>query len=217
MKSFCIIGLDTFGQTLALTLTQNGHQVMVIDENNEAVNVLADIVTNAVIGEAVNENVLRASGVKDYDCAVVSTDSMNDSILLTLMLKDMGIKKVVVRAVSNQHKRVLEKVGADQVVFPEQDMGEKLAYMLDKNNVMEYIEFSNEYSIVEVKVPRDWIGKSIIELNVRKKYGVNIIAVSAEGSSLMDITPKPDRVFSRGDLVTLLGANYDIDKLTKNM
>nr|MBQ4320020.1 TrkA family potassium uptake protein [Clostridia bacterium] len=215
MKTFCIIGLDTFGQTLALTLTQNSHQVMVIDEDSEAINVLADIVTNAVVGDATSEAVLVAAGVKDYECVIVSTDSMNDSILLTLSLKDLGIKKVVVRAVSNQHKRVLEKVGADMVVFPEQDMGEKLAYMLEKNNVMEYIEFSSEYSIVEIKVPSVWIGKSIIDVHVRKRYGVNIIAISRGTRDTMDISPQADRIFQSGDLVTLLGANDNIDKITK--
>ncbi len=218
MKSFCIIGLDTFGQTLALTLTQNGHQVMIIDENAEAVNALADVVTNAVIGDPTNESVLRAADVKQYDCAVICTsDNINDSILITLSLKDMGIPKVVARAVSDQHKRVLEKIGADQVVFPERDMGEKLAYMLDKNNVMDYIEFSSEYSIVEIKVPLSWVGKTLLELDVRKRFKVNVIAVTDQRTGKISISPAPDRPFDPMDLVSLIGLNVDIDKTVKNM
>jgi len=140
---------------------------------------------------------------------------MNASILLTLTLKELGIKKVVARAMSDQHKKVLERVGADEVIFPERDMAEKLAYTLDKNNVMEFIEFSNEYSIVEIKVPKEWIGKTLLELDIRKKFKVNVIAVSNSQTGKMDISLTADRVFSDGELVTLLGANHHIDKIVK--
>jgi len=217
MKSFCIIGLNTFGQTLALTLSQNGHQVMVIDEDNDIVNVLADQVTNAVVGDPTNEAVLRAAGIKDYDCAVICfDDDMNASILLTLTLKDLGVPKVVARAINDKHSRVLRRVGADDVVFPERDMGEKVAYTLDKNNVLEFIEFSNEYSIVEIKVPDHWIGKTLSELEIRRKYKVNVIAVSDHVTGRMDISLTADRVFAPGEQVTLLGANQNIDKIVKN-
>ena len=218
MKTFCIIGLGRFGQTLALTLVRNGHQVMVIDANAEAVNLLSDVVTNAIIGDPTSESVLRASGVKNYDCAVVCvSDNINDSILITLLLKDLNVPKVVVRATSDLHKRVLEKIGADLVVFPEQDMGEKLAYMLEKTNVMEYIEFSAEYSIVEIKIPSSWLGKTIIELDVRKRYGLTIIAVSDEVQGSVDISPDPSRVFQAGESVTVMGANKSIERLIKHM
>lgn len=216
MKSFCVIGLGRFGQTLAVTLARNENQVMVIDINADIVNALADTVTNAVIGDPTNEAVLRASGVKNYDCAVVClSSSINDNLLVTLSLKDLGVPMVVSRAISDQHKRILEKIGADKIIFPEQDMGEKLAYMLDKNNVMEYIEFSNDYSIVEVKVPHSWVGKSIIDLEIRKRYGVTIIAINTTGSLNMDISPLPTRIFTQNDLVTLMGENTAIDKIAK--
>jgi len=216
MKSFCIIGLGRFGQTLALTLAKSHHQVMIIDENPEVVNLLADSVTNAVIGDATNEAVLRASGVKSYDCAVVCiSKDINDSLMAALLLKDLGVPQVVVRAISDLHRRVLLKIGVDQVVFPEQDMGEKLAYTLDKVNVLEYIEFSNEYSIVELRVPDEWVGRNIVEVDVRKKYKITIIAVCDADTGIPDISPDLTRPFKKGDAVTVVGANENINKFVK--
>ena len=214
-RSFCIIGLGRFGQTLARSLAKTDHQVLVIDENDDVINAISDIVTNAVVGDPTNEAVLRAAGVSDYDCVVVATaDNINDSILTTLTLKDMGIKQVVARASSDQHRRVLEKLGADMVVFPEQDMGEKLVGILDRNNVLEYIEFSDTHAIVEVAVPQRWVGKSLAELNVRKKYGVTVLAVN-DPKTGMNISPDPSKPFSADETVALLGEMAAIDRMTK--
>ncbi len=214
-RSFCIIGLGRFGQTLARSLAKTDHQVLVIDENDDVINAISDIVTNAVVGDPTNEAVLRAAGVSDYDCVVVATaDNINDSILTTLTLKDMGIKQVVARASSDQHRRVLEKLGADMVVFPEQDMGEKLVGILDRNNVLEYIEFSDTHAIVEVAVPQKWVGKSLAELNVRKKYGVTVLAVN-DPKTGMNISPDPSKPFSADETVALLGEMAAIDRMTK--
>lgn len=214
-RSFCIIGLGRFGQTLAVNLAKTDHQVLVIDEDDNIVNAMSDIVTNAVIGDPTNETVLRAAGVGDYDCAVVATaNSINDSILITLNLKEMGVKKVVARASSDQHRRVLEKIGADMVVFPEQDMGEKLVGILDRNNVLEYIEFSDTHSIVEVAVPKKWIGRSLSELDVRRKYKVTVLAVSDPVSG-MNISPDPTKPFTESETVALLGENSDIDRIIR--
>ena len=214
-RSFCIIGLGRFGQTLAENLARTDHQVLVIDEDSEIVNAMSDIVTNAVVGDPTNEQVLRAAGVSDYDCAVVaSADNINDSILITLILKEMGVKQVVSRASSAQHRRVLEKIGADMVVFPEQDMGEKLVGILDRNNVLEYIEFSDTHSIVEVAVPDSWIGKTLSELDLRKRIGVTVLAVSDPVSGL-NISPDPYKPFTENETVALLGENTAIDRITK--
>lgn len=216
MKSFCVIGMGSFGRTIAKELEKSGHQVLIIDKDEKVVNDMADFVTDARVGDSTDENFLRAAGVKNYDCAVVCISSnINASILTTLFIKEIGVPKVIVRA-SNEHEcRVLEKIGADEIVYPERDMGEKLAYTLDKNNVVERLTFSNEYSIVERKVPRSWVGKSIIELNVRRKYGINIIAVSNSEMTEFDMTPMPDRVFVEGEIITLIGANKDLDKIAK--
>ena len=215
MKSFCIIGLGRFGQTLAKALVRNGHEVVIVDENEESVNALADYVSDAVIGDPTNEAVLRQAGAADSDCVVIAmSNNLSDCIITTLILKDLGAKKVVVRSNSDLECRVLEKVGADMVVFPEQQMGEKLAYSLDKHNVMDHIQFSNEYSIVEASVPTEWIGRSLIELNVRREYGVNVIAVT-DANGKMNISPDPKKQFEVGERVTVIGENRNIDKLVK--
>ena len=215
MKSFCIIGLGRFGQTLALTLSNKGHQVMVIDQNEETVSLLSDTVTNAVIGNCTSETVLRDSGVPDYDCAVICiSKNFDDSILTTIQLKDLGVKEVVVRAANDMHRRILEKVGADRIVMPERDMGEKLANMLSKStDVMEYIEFSKDYSIIETRVPDSWIGKSLAELLIRSKYGVTVLAVKKGGSGAMNISPDVKHPFEENDSVSLMGSNAQLEKI----
>lgn len=215
-RSFCIIGLGRFGQTLAVNLARTGHQVLVIDIDEDIINVMSDTVTNAVVGDPTNEAVLHAAGVADYDCAVVATaENINDSVLTTMLLKEIGVKQVVARAGSERHGRVLEKIGADMVVFPERDMGEKLVNILDRNNVLEYIEFSETHSIVEVAVPSGWIGKTLIKLNVRRRYGVTVLAVSDAETGEMNISPDPTKPFTGGETVALLGENKAIDKITK--
>ena len=213
MKSFCIIGLGRFGQTLAVALLRNGHQVMIMDEYEEAVNTLADYATNAVIGDPTNEQTLRASGAAEYDCTVIAlSNNINKSLLITMLLKDMGAPYVVARANSDLERRVLEKVGADRIVFPEQEMGEKLASMLESNNILERIQFSNEYSIVEIPMPAEWVGKNLIELSVRANYGVNVIAITDEKNK-MNISPNPKEPPKAGHSITVIGENKKIDRL----
>ena len=211
MKRFCVIGLGKFGQSLAETLAAAGSQVMIIDTDADKITALADVVTNAVIGDPTNENVLRSAGITDYDCAIVClTTNINANILLTIMLKELGVKKVVARAMNEGHRKVLERIGADMIVFPEQDMGEKLGYMLTKNNITDFVEFA-DYKIVELSVPESWIGKSLLELDLRRRYHVNVIAVSrADGS--VDVSPSPDKAFTKGDRVSVIGSDSDIDK-----
>lgn len=214
MKSFCVLGLGRFGKTLALTLAQSGYQVLIIDDDSDAINALADSVTSAVVGDPTNEAVLRAAGVRDYDCAIVcSASNINDNILLTIMLKDLGIPKVVVRALNEGHKRVLERLGVDLIAFPEQDMGEKLAYMLGHDNVIESLDFDSGYRIVEMRVPSAWIGKTLLDLDLRRRDKVNVIAVRAPGQPV-DCAPSPTRPFTADDTVSIIGADEDVDRLT---
>lgn len=216
MKSFVVFGLCPFGKTVAQTLEKGGKQVMVIDQDEDAVREMADVVTDAIIGDPLSEAVLRAAGVTSYDCAVISFQGkINDTILLTVTLKEMGLKRVVARVSSELEAKVLKKVGADEVVFLERDMGEKLAHTLEKQNVLEYLRYSDDYSIIQEKVPAAWVGKTMIELNVRRKFGVNIIAVQEGGTGKINLTPAPDRAFEANDVIALMGANKDINKLAK--
>lgn len=213
IKTFCVIGLGSFGSNLALTLAKERNQVLVIDVNEDRVDALADRVTNAVCGDPTNEMVLRGAGVASYDCCIVClSDSMENATLVTLMLKEIGIKKVVTRASSDLHKKVLLKVGADMVVFPEQDMGKKLAATLTMTDVFEYINLSEKFSIVEIKAPKKWVGKSIKELDIRQKYGVNIIAIKDQDENIIIFTD-PDKVINEGQIMIIIGSNADLEKL----
>ena len=216
MNSFCVIGLGKFGTSLALSLVNHGKQVMVIDSDADKVNGIADAVTNAVIGDATNEKLLRAAGVADYDCAVVCMNcNTSDIILATILLKELGVKKVIARAVNEGHKKVLERIGIDGITFPEHDAGEKLAFRLSKNSVVDYVQFSG-YKIVEIVAPDEWIGKNLLELNLRRKFGINIIAVTAEGKTA-EVSPAPDRPFATGDRVLVIGTDRNIERLSKFM
>ncbi len=215
MKSFCVIGLGKFGTSLALRLAEEGNQVMIMDSDADKVSALSDMFTNAVIGDSTNEKVLRSAGITDYECVVVCfTGNINQNILLTIMLKDMGIKKVVVRASNEGHKKVLEHIGVDVVVDPEKDMGDKLAFMLTKENVTEFIEFSG-YKLIEMNVPSEWVGKNLVNLDVRRKHGVNVIAVTNEKNRDTDVSPAPTRLFKEGEQMLVIGPDKYIEKLMK--
>lgn len=215
MKSFCIIGLGNFGKTLAITLTQSGHQVLVIDENETEIDAMEDQMVSAICGDATNESVLRSAGVNNFDCCIVCLkDNMQDSILVTLLLKEMGANKIVARATSERHKKVLTKLGADMVVFPEKDMGQKLALTLAKNDVLEFFNLSDKFSIAEIIVPKRWVGMSIRELEIRKKYGVNIIATCDINNDNFEIFNNPERLFRADEKIVIVGNNENIEKIT---
>ncbi len=210
MHSFCIIGLGKFGHTMAVDLAEGGKQVMIIDSDPSLVTPLADLVTNALIADPTQESVLRASGVADYDCAVVcEAKNVNDSVLITIMLKELGVKYVVARAVNEGHKKVLSRVGADLVTFPEQDAAERLAFTLARDKVSEYMEFKG-YKLVEMLVPKKWQGKNLIELEIRAKYNVTVVAVTFTDGRV-DASPAPTRKFAGGEKVTLVGDDHAID------
>ena len=215
MKTFAIIGLGRFGTALARELSALGHEVLAIDLAEEKVQRVADKVTHAVIGDARDINVLNALGVRNFDCAVVALGSdVGNSALITLNLKELGLKQVVCKAQSHVHQRVLEKIGADRVVFPEHEMGTKLAQGLSSSNVLNFIEFSDDYGIVELAVPRSWQGKTIRTLDVRNAFHVNIIAVrKASSPGTLNVAPGADCMLEAGDNVVAAGRGDDIDRL----
>ena len=216
MKSFCIVGLSQFGKTLARTLAREGAQVMIVDERADEVNELADTVTDAVIGDPTSQQFLDASGAADYDCAVVClSGGIDESLLATLALKDIGVKEVIARAGSDEHRRILEKIGADSVVFPERDAANKLGFAMARENVTDFVDFSDEYSIIPITLPHSWIGKSLTQLNIRRRYNVTMVAIKKAGSEKAEINLDPDRPFEPGDILTLLGSNEDTVKLAE--
>ncbi len=189
---------------------------MIVDSRAEEVNELADVVTDAVIGDPTSQQFLEASGAADYDCAVVCTSGgIDESLLVTLALKDIGVKEVIARAGSNEHRRILEKIGADKVVFPERDAANKLGFAMARENVTDFVDISDEYSIITITLPPSWAGKSLLQLAIRRKYNVTMVAVKKAGSDKTEINLDPDRPFESGDIVTLLGSNKDTVKLAE--
>lgn len=214
MESFLVIGMGRFGQSLAAELSNLGHEVLVIDRSEERIAAMADRVTHAVIGDAKDENVIRSLGARNFDVAVVAmADNIEDSVLVTIMLKELGVKKVIAKAQSMLHMKVLERVGADSTVFPERDMGKRLAQHLSAKNIIDFIELSEEHSIVEAEAPRAWFGKSLAELNIRSRYGLNIIAVRDRLAHDLTVSPAAEYVIKEGDILIVIGENGDIKKL----
>ena len=204
MKSFVIIGLGRFGTEAAKRLCQAGGEVLVIDNSAELVQQVSNDVTQAVVGDARDKEVLRALGVKDFDCAVVAIgDSLADSVLATMNLKELGVPYIVCKAHDETHRDVLKKLGADRVVIPEKENAARLAKSLASHNVLDYIELSDDYGIIEVPAPAVWNDKSLLELNVRAKLGVNILAVKREGQ--ITVSPAADFRIELNDILVVLG------------
>lgn len=214
MRSFVVLGMGRFGQSVAKTLYKLEYEVLAIDTNDEIVQHMTDYVTHAVVGDVTDESVLRALGIRNFDVAVVTIGGdIQASILVTLMLKEMGVKHIVAKAQSDIHGRVISKVGADRVISPEKDMGVRVAHNLVSSNILDYIELSPEYSIVEIQAPKKWINKSLIALNVRVHYGINIMAIK-KGEDI-NISPKADDVIEANDILVIIASNVDINKLER--
>ena len=214
MKSFLVIGLGRFGTALAAELCSQGNEVLGVDSRPGRVQAVADLVTRSAAGDARDPEVLRALGARNFDCAVVAmSEDIGDSALITLNLKEMGVPRVVAKANSAVHRKVLEKIGADLVVFPEQEMALRLAHNLDNGEILNFIDLSDEYSMVERRLPTAWIGKSIVDLDIRAKYHLTIIAVRRDGD--MNISPGRDFHFEPGDTMVVLGGNDAIRRMER--
>jgi trk system potassium uptake protein TrkA len=218
MKQFVVIGIGRFGSALAQRLYELGHEVLAIDVDEEEVQKISDKVTHAVTADASDESVLKSLGVRNFDVGIVSIGAdIQSSIIVTLMLKEIGVKYVVAKAQNDLHAKVLLKIGADRVVFPERDMGERVAHNLIATNILEFIELSPEFSIVEIAVPHSWIGKNLRDLNLRAKYGVNAVAIKDAKTGQINATPKADDDLSDDSILVVIGSNEDLKKLEKKV
>lgn len=214
MKSFVVIGLGRFGAEVARSLYAAGNEVLVIDSSSELVQQISSEVTHAVVGDARDKGVLRALGVGSFDCAVVAIGgSLADSVLATMNLKELGIPQIVCKAHDETHRQVLTKLGADQVVIPEKENAARLAKNLTSPNVLEYIELSEEYGIIEVPAPKSWVGKTLIQLNVRSKLGVNIIAIRCTDG--INVSPGADYQIQEQDVMVILGSTAALKAVQK--
>ncbi|MGI6424409.1 MAG: potassium channel family protein [Tepidanaerobacteraceae bacterium] len=214
MKQFIVIGLGRFGSSIAKTLYNLGYDVLGIDNNEEIVQNIASSITHSVQADATDENTLKALGVRNFDVAIVSIgDDIQASILVTLILKEMGIKYVVGKAQNELHGKVLYKIGADRVIFPERDMGIRVAHNLVSSNILDYIELSPDFSIVEVNAIPEWINKTLRQLNMRTKYGLNVMAIKRNNEVM--ISPHADDMILENDILVVVGQKQDIEKLEK--
>ena len=214
MKSYIVIGLGRFGQTLARQLCALGAEVLALDKRSDLVQQVADDVTHAVVGDGQDKEVLRALGARNFDCAIIAIGSnLAASVLTAMNLKELGVPYVICKAHDETHRKVLEKLGVDRVVIPEHEYAQRLARTLNSHNVLDYIELSEDFGILDVPAPKSWIGKSLRELNVRAKLGVTIIAVENGGKT--NVSPTADYAVGEGDTLVMLGDNVALEKVQK--
>ncbi|MGL4344958.1 MAG: potassium channel family protein [Cellulosilyticaceae bacterium] len=212
MKQFVVFGLGRFGISLATTLAEAGYEVMVVDKSEERIQEISALVTHAVQADAADMDTLRSLGIRNFDVAIVAIGKdIQSSIMTTLLLKEIGIPYVVAKASSEIHERVLRKIGADRIILPEHEMGMRIATNLMSGNIIDYIQLSSEYSIVEIAILPEWANRSIMDVNFRAKYGINIIAVQRYGK--IDISPTPDYILSSEDVLVVVGSTKELQLL----
>lgn len=210
-KQFAVIGLGRFGSSICNELINLGMEVLAMDKSEERVNEFATIATQAVIADTADESVLIKLGLRNFDHVIVAIgEDIQSSILTTLMLKEIGVKHVTAKAQNDYHEKVLRKIGADHVVHPERDMGKRMAHYIVSNNVLEYIELSDEYSIVEIRVNQHLVGHSLVSLNIRAEYGLNIVAIK-RGEEII-VSPDPADPLQLNDVLIVIGADQDINR-----
>ncbi len=212
MKQFVVIGCGRFGASVAKTLCKLGYDVLVVDKDPEKIQELAEFVTHAVQADAIDENALRTIGVRNFDVAIVTIGSdIQASIMGTLIAKDLGVKKVIAKAQNELHGKVLYKIGADKVIFPERDMGVRVAHNLVSSNILDVIEFAPDYSIIEVVAMEEWEEKTLKELKLPNKYGVSVMAIKT--GDKINISPYADDVVKKGDILIIIGHNDSLKLL----
>lgn len=215
-KEFVVIGLGRFGGSICRELSEQGMEVMAIDLDEDRVNEFAAIASHAVVADTTDESVLKSLGIRNFDHVIVAIgDDIQSSILTTLMLKEAGVKKVTAKAQNDYHEKVLLKIGADQVVHPERDMGRRIAHNIVSNNVLDYLELSDEHSIMEIIANETLAGNTLIDLDIRARYGINIVAIK-RGKDIF-VSPQADEPIQLNDVLIIIGADKDIDRFERKM
>ena len=211
-KQFIVIGLGRFGMSLIQTLVQHKHEVLAVDKNMHLVHAASHIATHAIQADCTDEEVLHELGVRNFHHAIVAIgEDIQSSIFITLLLKELGVQKVTAKANSELHGKMLTKIGADHVVYPERDMGIRLGKQLSSGNLIDFIELSPDYDLVEMKAPRAMNGLTLQQLNMRAKYGLNILAI--KHGEQINLSPKADDVIRAGDILLVIGKQQAIQRL----
>ncbi|HLG27212.1 MAG TPA: TrkA family potassium uptake protein [Paenisporosarcina sp.] len=213
-KEFVVIGLGRFGGSIVRELIEQGADVMAIDKFADRVDEFASIATQAIVADTTDESVLKSLGIHNFEHVIVAIgEDIQSSILTTLMLKEIGVNKITVKAQNDYHEKVLRKIGADQVVHPERDMGIRIANNIMTNNVLDYLELSDEHSIMEIKANEILAGSTLIDLDIRAKYGINIVGIK-RGTEIL-VSPQADEKILINDVLIVIGADADIIRFEK--
>lgn len=215
-KDFAVIGLGRFGGSICRELSKEGKQVLAIDRDEQRVNKYKDIAYHAVILDATDEDSLKEIGIQNFEHVIVAIgENIQASILTTVILTDLRVEQVTVKAQNDYHEKILRKLGVEDVVHPERDMGRRIAQHIISDNILDYLDLSDDHSIVEVRAGKKMIGKSLLQLNIRAKYGCNVVAVK-RGENI-NASPSPDYIFSKDDILLVIGNNLDIKHFEKQL
>ena len=211
-KEFVIFGVGEFGTNVAKTLANSGATVMVVDKDDKQLETIANDVTHSVCADATNPEAMRQLGIRNYDGAILGIGhSLQTSVLITMQLKEMGMPYIMVKASTDIEGRILAKVGADKVIFPDREIGIRIGNEIINGNYFEALELSEEYSIVDISVPKSWVGKTLREANIRSRYGVSVIGI--RGVDEININPPANHTLTGQDVLIILGHNTDIQDL----
>ncbi|MFC0189062.1 potassium channel family protein [Fictibacillus aquaticus] len=215
-KQFAVIGLGRFGGNMCRALTNQGMDVLAIDVDEERVNEFSTIAAHAVVADTTDEGVLKSLGIRNFEHVVVAIgDNIHSSILTTLILKELGVSKITVKAQNDYHEKVLKKIGADRIIHPERDMGVRIAHQIVSNSVIDYLELSEEHSIVELSASAAMIGKTLAQLDIRARYGCNVVAIK-RGDDII-VSPPAGEPISRGDILIVIGGDKSINRLESQL
>ena len=210
-KQFLVAGLGLFGTSVALTLQQMGYEVYALDSEEGLVQDLSTQLNYVVCGDASDRKTLQSLPLEDIDVAVVAIGNVERNMMCTMLLKELGVKQVVAKAINNLHGAMLKKIGADKVVYAERDMGERVAHNLISAGVMDYIELSGEISVMSLSIPTEFVGKNLIESDLRRRYDVNVVAIKRDGRTM--VNPKAQEVFQPGDEIIVLGTHEGVKRM----
>lgn len=215
-NQYAVIGLGRFGASISKELIKLGYEVLGIDKNEEIVDELSSELTHTVVADATDEEVLKSLGMRNFDCAVVAIgDDIQSSILTAIVLKDLGVKKVVAKALSDLHGKVLNKIGVDRIIYPERDMGIRVAHQLVSPNLLDYIEISKDYTIAELSVSKRISGLTIKELDPRAKYGCSVVAINKTTGVI--IAPTATDTVNEHDIMVIIGTNDHIEEFEREV
>lgn len=211
-KEFVVIGMGQFGANVAISLESRGAVVMAVDRDEKKLELVADRVTHTICADAANPEVMHSLGINNYDGAIIGIgNSLEDSVLITIQLKELGMPFIMAKASTDLEGRILHKVGADKVIFPDKEIGFRVGNQIMNGNYFEAIELSERYSIVDLNVPEAWKGKSLRQLDIRSRYGVSIIGI--RGLEETNINPEPEYELKEDDVLIALGHNSELQRL----